>query len=628
MKKRHILVLILLLLSFSFAVAEAREGFTIEHYDIVLDVRDDHSILITETLDVAFQETLHGIYRTIPLRTHFDTWARINEIKLLSGHLFATSREGSDYKIRIGDPNAWSRANELYVVQYRFHLGDDLQEDFDELYYNLIGTDWNTSIEGITFKINMPHPFDVASLSFTYGLSFSQETAAVEYVVDGQTITGSLNRALGPFEGLTVALPLPQGYFSTMPKNTDYVGLIDLFAPLVYALVTVLGGLLWFRKGRNPEVIPTVEFYPPPELTSADIGYIFDNQVDTHDITSLILYWASKGYLAVEETMEKVFLIQRSSFSFVKLRELNETAKPYEKKMFRDLFDVYGDGERVTDESLKNKFYKTIEESKRFLLYGFTRKEENRVYSRWIPFTKALLILLAMISGFLAHFALASTLFDDPPADLAMIALVVMPITLMLTFGGLYMFTRARRGGGRGAYFLAFILLGLLAALMILFAGFAWTANRFLPVILGFISFLALMIAFFNADQRTELGNRTMSRLLGFRTFLMDAEKDRIEMLANDNPEYFYDVLPYAMVLGVSETWAKKFEHLTLTPPTWYVTNRPYGNFNSLLFYHNFNNSMASFNASMTSMPNQRGGGSFGGGFSGGGSGGGGGGGW
>jgi hypothetical protein len=53
-------------------------------------------------------------------------------------------------------------------------------------------------------------------------------------------------------------------------------------------------------------VIPTVEFYPPPELTSADIGYIFDNQVDTKDITSLILYWASKGYLAIEETMEKI----------------------------------------------------------------------------------------------------------------------------------------------------------------------------------------------------------------------------------------------------------------------------------------------------------------------------------
>jgi hypothetical protein len=56
--------------------------------------------------------------------------------------------------------------------------------------------------------------------------------------------------------------------------------------------------------------------------------------------------------------------------------------------MFRDLFHVYGDGESVTDESLKNKFYKTIEESKRLLLYGFTHKAEDRIYSRWIPLSK------------------------------------------------------------------------------------------------------------------------------------------------------------------------------------------------------------------------------------------------
>jgi uncharacterized membrane protein YgcG len=628
MKKKLMLFLILFLLVFGFSVAEAREGFVIRNYDIILDVRDDHSILITETIDMEYQLSLHGFYRTIPLRTHFDTLAKINELKMLSSHIFAASRQGNIYEIKIGDPNANAKKLEQYIIQYRFHLGDDQLPDLDELYFNLIGTDWNTSIENVQFQINMPHPFNPDLLSFTYGLSFSQESQAVTYTVDGQKITGQLNRALEPYEGLTVALPLPQGYYSTMPKNTDYIAILDQFAPLFYAIVTVLGGLLWFRKGRNQEVIPTVEFYPPPGLTSADIGYIFDNQVDTHDITSLILYWASKGYLAIEETTEKVFLFQQSSFTFIKLRELDDSAKSYEKKMFRDLFDVYGNGKQVVDESLKNKFYKTLEEAKRLLLYGFTQREENRVYSRWIPFNQAVLLLFALLSSFLAHLAFVSILFKDPIEDLAMIALVVMSVTLVFTFGGLYLFTKARRSGGRGLQVLSILLLGVLFGLFILLSSIAFTAGRFLPVVLGLVSFFTLMVAFFYADQRTDLGNQYMAKLLGFRTFLMDAEKDRIETLANENPEYFYNVLPYAMVLGVSEAWAKKFEHLTLTPPTWYVTNRPYGNFNSMLFYHSFNNSMASFSASMTSMPSQRGGGSVGGGFSGGGSGGGGGRGW
>ena len=39
----------------------------------------------------------------------------------------------------------------------------------------------------------------------------------------------------------------------------------------------------------------------------------------------------------------------------------------------------------------------------------------------------------------------------------------------------------------------------------------------------------------------------------------------------NENPEYFYDVLPYAMVFGLEEKWGKKFEGLLTTQPDWYV---------------------------------------------------------
>ena len=37
-------------------------------------------------------------------------------------------------------------------------------------------------------------------------------------------------------------------------------------------------------------------------------------------------------------------------------------------------------------------------------------------------------------------------------------------------------------------------------------------------------------------------------------------EKDKINELVEENPNYFYDILPYAYVLGVSDKWSKKFE--------------------------------------------------------------------
>jgi hypothetical protein len=223
--------------------------------------------------------------------------------------------------------------------------------------------------------------------------------------------------------------------------------------------------------------------------------------------------------LAIEETTEKVFLFQQSSFTFIKLRELDDSAKSYEKKMFRDLFDVYGNGKQVVDESLKNKFYKTLEEAKRLLLYGFTQREENRVYSRWIPFNQAVLLLFALLSSFLAHLAFVSILFKDPIEDLAMIALVVMSVTLVFTFGGLYLFTKARRSGGRGLQVLSILLLGVLFGLFILLSSIAFTAGRFLPVVLGLVSFFYPYGCFLLCRSTYRFRKSVHGKTIGFPNF-------------------------------------------------------------------------------------------------------------
>ena len=95
-----------------------------------------------------------------------------------------------------------------------------------------------------------------------------------------------------------------------------------------------------------------------------------------------------------------------------------------------------------------------------------------------------------------------------------------------------------------------------------------------------------------------------------------------------ENPTYFYDILPYTYVLGVSEKWIERFEVISLQEPDWYVNST---NFSVVTFGSFMNNTMSSAGSAMTSYPSSNSSsGSFGsgGGFSGGGSGGGGGGSW
>ena len=133
-------------------------------------------------------------------------------------------------------------------------------------------------------------------------------------------------------------------------------------------------------------------------------------------------------------------------------------------------------------------------------------------------------------------------------------------------------------------------------------------------------------------DKKTQLGDHYYGKLIGFREFLQTAEKTRINMLVEENPQYFYSTLPFAMVLGVTDKWAKRFESITMEPPSWYYGTSYNGSFNTFMFANALSHSMHGVNTAMSSSPPPQSttsaGGSIGGGFSGGGSGGGGGSSW
>jgi uncharacterized membrane protein len=109
----------------------------------------------------------------------------------------------------------------------------------------------------------------------------------------------------------------------------------------------------------------------------------------------------------------------------------------------------------------------------------------------------------------------------------------------------------------------------------------------------------------------------------------MLAERDRLVALVEQDPKYFYNILPYAWVLNVSDKWAKKFESIAIQPPDWYYGHT--GIFHPVIFMNDLNHSMNVMQTTMASSPSSSGGGGSGfsgGGFSGGGGGGGGGGSW
>ncbi|MBX9876881.1 MAG: DUF2207 domain-containing protein [Candidatus Obscuribacterales bacterium] len=173
------------------------------------------------------------------------------------------------------------------------------------------------------------------------------------------------------------------------------------------------------------------------------------------------------------------------------------------------------------------------------------------------------------------------------------------------------------------------------------FAGFfAWVMSNQIAVGLGF--FVAAMIVFsmsYIMPARTRAGVKATAECLAFKRFVSMAEKERIEVLAKEDPTIFGRLLPFAMVLGVGDRWADKFRDLITEPPDWYQYGPGYTPgefFDTGYFVQSLGQTMSVADQTFASRPasdyssagSGNSGFSSGGGFSGGGFGGGGGGSW
>ena len=137
----------------------------------------------------------------------------------------------------------------------------------------------------------------------------------------------------------------------------------------------------------------------------------------------------------------------------------------------------------------------------------------------------------------------------------------------------------------------------------------------------------------FIMPRKTRKGRICWEQIRGLEEYITRAEKETIE--EGEQRGVFEKLLPYAMALGVAESWARKFEGIYAEPPAWYGGSFA-GTFTTFWLIGALSRDMGSFHAAAVSRPRSSSshgaGGGFsgfgGGGFSGGGFGGGGGGAW
>lgn len=616
--------------------------YVIDSYNVDIKVNENNTYDITETIEAYFNVSKHGIYRTIPLTntiTRLDgttnkNRAKISNIKVSDN--YTTSIENGNYKIKIGSASVTLTGKKQYEISYNYNIGKDRSDNYDELYFNIIGDEWDTVIGNITFTITMPKKFDESKLGFSSGSIGSTDSSKITYNVDENVITGSYNGTITPGEALTVRTELPEGYFVNAGYQADLSTYLFFIIPIACLMIAIF---LWYKFGKDEQVIETVEFYPPEGFNSLEIGYLYKGNATNEDVTSLLVYLANKGYIKIKEKDQKSLFSSTKSFEIIKLKDYdgdNDNEREFLNGLFKNSslsnLSTFINNEQnsetmvdkklptVTQSDLYNSFYRTMNK----ILKSINSKTNKKKIFETATSSKSVMVILMIIISLL-------TIIAIPTLEYAGIGELGMTLFITLFYVPFYAVGLSK---GIPKVFRIFWLGFTMFHSFIFFSTMpVMSAIKEEPVflfgfLLGVACIVGMIICLRAMPKRTKYGNEILGKIKGFKTFLETAEKEKLEAMVMQDPTYFYSILPFTYVLGVSDKWISKFESISLQAPDWYYSS---SGFNVSSFGTFMNSTMSSAQSAMSSSPSSSSGGSggsSGGGSSGGGSGGGGGGSW
>lgn len=604
-------------------------NYTISKYHVDANLKENNTLEILEEITVNPNSSMRGIVRSIPVfqkvvfkqdgkeynlnyKTKVENISS-NQEKLVyeeDGHVF----------IRLGNEFDYFSTPKVFNLSYNINLGDDRISAFDQLYYNIIGTDWDVPISNISFNITMPKELDAGKKMFINWGEYGSSNE-IELAVETDLVTYSYAHAgsLSAYEGITVRVVLEEGYFNF--TGSQLIAWIASIVALAVIVILSFVGITKVLKIKKQIVTPVVMFSAPQGLPPSELGYIIDGVVDNQDISSLIVYWAEKGFIKIKEDNKK--------FTLEKVAEM-EDGTSYEKALFEKIFNLQNE---IALEEVGPAIYTEVYKAKQQIKLKHEKTQfniENKNKKQFSAFVATSMVTL--VSVVLASVSV-KPLIQVLVAILGLLSLALIHL-FMHNEKVKFKKTLDQNKDKTLFYALPIVAIWFVMALLTFDAYFDKFAISFLVLVPAVV----FLIKTLKLEIRNKDGLELFGEVLGFKQFISFTEKDRIALLAKENPDMFYKVLPYAYVLGVSDEWINKFEGIALAAPNWYQTTSSFSVFDYLIMRSIFNSIMFSSMTQMAYKPvstsghNTRGGsggfGGFGGGFTGGGFGGGGGRGW
>jgi len=386
-------------------------------------------------------------------------------------------------------------------------------------------------IQNLQFVVTMPAQIEYAP---TYTSIYQQIGIASELnsVVKGQIISGSSTSPLNDHEGITMTMDVTTDMF---PGVSTYrrTGNPELVPMLILAGIALLYWLIFLRtlplfRDRHVTV--------PEGLTAGELGCRLT--LSGGDLTMMVMSWAQLGYIMIHLDRHGRILLQ-------KRMDMGNERSLFEVRVFQMLFGknrvIDGTGSQYAKLCLK--------------------------VARMVPGEKTMYSAASGNIKLFRYLCCGSHLFCGINVAMNMSSILALQILMAVIFSVLAVFTawriqemayRTHIRGKLPVYIgfgcaLLWILLGLLS-------GQVWIP---LGSVLG-----QWVLGYFAAygGRRSDLGRHSASQILGFRSYLKTIPAQELQRLRRLDPDYFFNIAPFALALGVINPFAKCFAGKKLDP--------------------------------------------------------------
>ena len=450
----------------------------------------------------------------------------------MNGASIRTYPSAYDKNIVLADLSVLDGAMGDYQLIFSYTLPDVLRSEQNEKTekYQLIMEipllcGFEYPVEKMDFSITMPGDVTGAKPYFTSGVMQTGIETIIETVAEGQHIEGTVVQQLQDRETVSLVMEVSEEMFPgklIIPRE----GNPEIIPMSICAALALLYWIIFMRT------LPVLHHRRTTLIEGVTAGELGSRLTAAGaDLTMMVFSWAQLGYVRIHvDRYGRIILEKRM--------EMENERTDFERRCFKMLF-ARGDVIEATGTRYA-KLFGDVAEHIPGIKEMYTKRAGN---------VKIFRMLACGISIF-CGVCYAMNLVDPGwfRTVLEILLIIVGAITAWAIQGGMYkLHVRGKIPVYVGS------VCGILWLVLGIVSG-VW--------LIGLVTVLAQNLAGLAAaygGRRSELGRYNASEILGVRHYLKHVGQEELDRLIDQNPDYFFDMLPYAIALGVDTSFAKAF---------------------------------------------------------------------